>query len=149
MSELRRLDRLYQDIVLDHYRNPRNSERLSQPSAEASIDNPFCGDEVTVQLDAQGETVDPVAVFGRGCSISQASASLMSETITGKSSREIREIAGAFHRLMRGECLSDREREALGELLALEDVRKYPVRIKCALLGWGALDDALDRLDRV
>ena len=142
------LDRLYQDVILDHYRSPRNVEPLEQFDAEAHIDNPFCGDEVDIQLRLGDGRVEAVSISGRGCSISQSSASLMGETIKGMTPAEARELAGIFTGLLEGAGPPEDDLAKIGDLVALEGVRQFPVRIKCALLAWAGLDDALRQLDK-
>lgn len=146
MQGLGELDSLYRDIILDHYRSPRNSSPLEDPDVEVEAANPFCGDEVKVQLKAADSVIESVSVAGRGCSISQSSGSLMSELVKGKTPDEARAIRGLFQGLMKGQALSEAQLLELGDLEALQGVRTYPVRIKCALLAWSALDDALKQL---
>ena len=144
------LEDLYREVILDHYRNPRHRTALTEPDAIAEGVNPLCGDEVTVELEFDGDRVTGVSVRGQGCSISQASASMMSEAVDGKTRREIAELAERFRAM-----LSDEEGDAagdpdtpgsvLGDLEALQGVRAYPVRIKCASLPWATLDDALQQ----
>lgn len=146
MRETEDLDELYRDVVLDHYRSPRNSEPLESPDAEGEAINPFCGDEVRVQLSLVDGLIDGVSITGVGCSISQASASLMGEAVKGKNLPETLAIVKAFRALMQGRSRSDDDAGGeidLGELMALEGVKRYPVRIKCSLLGWNALEDAV------
>lgn len=145
------LEDLYREVILDHYRNPRNRGHLEHPDAVAGGVNPLCGDEITIELDLEDDVVAAVAVDGQGCSISQASASMMSEAIKGRSRAEIKELADKFRALLsldEGEEIEidpDRPGAVLGDLEALQGVRKYPVRIKCASLGWTVLQEALDR----
>ena len=151
------LDNLYREVVLDHYRNPRGKGTLPTPPAEkAEGYNPYCGDEVTVYLEDQDGKVR-LAWEGVGCSISQASASMMARGVTGKSPAEARQLLVRFREMLdlHGERLAetaeasadlDRTRQAeLGDLMALEGVVKLPVRLKCALLPWTTLAEALDR----
>ena len=140
------LDELYQDVLLDHYRNPRRTERLENPDAEVDAINPFCGDEIHLQLHIDGDVVSEISVTGQGCSISQAAGSLLAEIIDGKTKDEARELRGLFRGLMMGEELSDEAADRLEDNLALQGVRRFPVRIKCALLSWSALSDALDKV---
>jgi nitrogen fixation NifU-like protein len=146
MQSLGDLDSLYREIILDHHRSPRNNELLAAPDVEVEAVNPFCGDEVKVQLKAANSTVEAISVTGHGCSISQSSASLMGEVVKGKSLEEALRVRRLFQGLMKGDQLSEEEFRELGDLEALQGVRKYPVRIKCALLGWSALEDALKKL---
>ncbi|MCH8101891.1 MAG: SUF system NifU family Fe-S cluster assembly protein [Chloroflexi bacterium] len=143
------LDELYRDIVLDHHRSPRNSECLESPDAQGEAINPFCGDEVRIQLSVADGRIDGVSISGVGCSISQASASLMGEAVKGKNLPEALAVLEAFRALMQGRFRSGDgavKEIDLGDLMALEGVKRYPVRIKCSLLGWTALEDAIKDL---
>ncbi len=142
-SGLGDLDELYESIILDHYRNPRHTDPLDSPDIDVEANNPFCGDEVHIQLDIEGDSVDGVSVSGQGCAISQSSASLLAEMLDGKSTEEAMEIVTLVRRMMRGDELTEEEQDELGDILALEGVKRFPVRIKCALLSWTALEDAL------
>ncbi len=137
------MDELYEEIILDHYRNPRNTAPVESPDIDLEVNNPFCGDEFQIQMKVEGDTVSQVGITGRGCAISQASASLLAELVEGKTSPEVRASVSAFRRLLKGEDVSEEERDMLGDIEALSGVRKFPVRIKCALLSWVGLDDAL------
>jgi len=135
------LDDLYRDIILDHYRHPRNKGRLDSPDIANQGENPLCGDEIEIGLKiADGRVVD-VGFSGHGCSISQASASMMTEAIKGKPIAEVEELVGEFQGMMRGEDAPDTEE--FDDLAALQGVRKYPVRVKCALLSWTTLAETL------
>ena len=144
------LEDLYREVILDHYRNPRNQGHLESPDAVAEGVNPLCGDEITIQLNFDGDRVTDVAIEGQGCSISQSSSSMMTEAIKGKSRAEIETLTGQFRDMMSLDGEVDigldpeRPGAVLGDLEALQGVRKYPVRIKCASLGWNVLQDALD-----
>ena len=142
-GSLDELNELYEAIILDHYRNPRNTEPVESPDIDLEVNNPLCGDEFHSQLKVDGDTISQVGITGRGCAISQASASLLAELVDGKTSAEVRTSVDAFRRLLRGEEVSEEERDMLGDIEALSGVRKFPVRIKCALLSWVGLDDAL------
>ena len=142
-GSLDELNELYEAIILDHYRNPRNTEPVESPDIDLEVNNPFCGDEFHIQLKVDGDTISQVGITGRGCAISQASASLLAELVDGKTSAEVRTSVDSFRRLLRGEEVSEEERDMLGDIEALSGVRKFPVRIKCALLSWVGLDDAL------
>ena len=143
------LEELYREVILDHYRNPRNKGHLETPQATAQGVNPLCGDEITIDVNFDGDVVSEVAVEGQGCSISQSSASMMTEAIKGKTREEIDELVEKFRLMMNldadGEVGLDPERPGavLGDIEALQGVRKYPVRIKCASLGWNTLLEAL------
>jgi nitrogen fixation NifU-like protein len=130
-------DELYRDIILDHYKNPRNKGDLDPADVRVNANNPLCGDEVTItlRLDASGGTVDALHFSGRGCSISQASASMMTEQVEGRSVAEALKVINRFKEMMLAEGTPDE----LGDLEALQGVKKYPVRIKCAVLPWNSL----------
>jgi len=137
------LDELYRDIILDHYRHPRHRGSLAAVTASHEGLNPLCGDEVTVELVVKDGQIADVAYKGSGCSISQSSASMMTEAVLGKSVGEARELSDAFTSMMRGNDGVDPE--TLGDLEALSGVRKFPVRVKCATLAWHTLDEALSQ----
>ena len=146
------LEELYREVILDHYRNPRNKEHLEDPQATAQGVNPLCGDELSIELKLKDDVVSEVAVIGQGCSISQASGSMMAEGIVGKSVADIRELTHRFKVMMsieEGNNPVDPERPGavLGDLEALQGVRKFPVRIKCADLPWTTLEAALAEAD--
>ena len=154
------LEDLYREIILDHYRSPRNRGELSVPPARrAEGFNPLCGDEVVLYLDVEGDNVADVKIAGQGCSISQASASMMSAAIKGKPVDEVRRIIRAFKALMsihEHKLEGDGDEQALaeeladvrlGDLEALQGVVKFPVRIKCATLAWNTLQQGLDEPD--
>ncbi len=144
------LEELYREVILDHYRNPRNKGRLEHPQASAQGVNPLCGDEITIEVSFDGDKVSEVAVDSQGCSISQSSASMMTEAIKGKSREEINELVGRFRQMMSLDAGDDpgldpeRPGAVLGDIEALQGVRQYPVRIKCASLAWNTLLEALD-----
>jgi nitrogen fixation NifU-like protein len=108
--------------------------------------NPFCGDEIHMQIGMEDNTLSEISVTGQGCSISQAAGSLLTEIVRGKSSAELRELRETFRAMMTGEELSEEQQDLLDDSLALQGVRRFPVRIKCALLSWTALIDALDKV---
>jgi nitrogen fixation protein NifU and related proteins len=141
------LEDLYREIILDHYRTPRNRGELPPPAAHAVGHNPLCGDEIDVYLQIEGDTVTDVKVGGQGCSISQSSASMMSQAIKGKSVAEVRALVRRFKGMMSiDEEAPEGEPEAevkLGDLEALQGVVKFPVRIKCATLAWNTLLEAM------
>jgi len=140
------LDDLYREIILDHYRTPRNRGELPDPAIKAEGFNPLCGDEITVYLDVEDGVVKDIKISGQGCSISQASSSLMSAAVKGKTIDEAREKILTFKRLMGLEEAVDDEPinlRKLGEIAALAGVVKFPVRIKCATLAWNTLTEAL------
>jgi len=137
------VDELYGEIVLGHYHKPRNRGSLKQPSASAEVDNVFCGDEVKLDLTIQDDRITAVRFLGRGCSISQASASMLTEAIMGLSLDAAEAMFASFKGMMLG---SDQVRaNSLGDLEALRGVRRFPARVKCAMLAWNALQQALDQ----
>ena len=131
----------YREIVLDHFQRPRNRRELEDADIHEHIDNPLCGDQVTVYANLHDGTLVEVSFTGRGCSISQASASMLTEQLTGKSRDEAEERIDAFLEMMRTE-----EKEELGELAALKGIVQTPNRIRCATLAWDAMGRALSRL---
>ena len=145
------LEDLYREIILDHYRTPRNRGELPTPPAVvAQGHNPLCGDEITVYLQVDDDRVSDVKVAGQGCSISQSSASMMSQAIKGKSVPEVRALVRKFKSMMSiEEASADDNGEPpsadveLGDLEALQGVVKFPVRIKCATLAWNTLLESL------
>ena len=135
-------DGLYGDLILQHFRNPRNRRPVEDAQVEVEEFNPFCGDRVQLQikLDAEGRVCE-LSALSEGCSIIQASASMMSDYLKGKSLDEIEALAERFRQMMRGN--SEDSADGLGDLEAFEVVRQYPVRIKCALLPWTALEEGV------
>ena len=136
------LDDLYQQLILDHYRNRRNRGRLDHPSATVEDNNPLCGDEIKLDILIEDGRITAIAHEGEGCSISQASASMMSEAVKGLTAAEALELVEHFRLMMHGEAEGDEDR--LGDAISLEGVAKYPVRIKCALLSWMAVREAVE-----
>ena len=134
---------LYQELILDHYRKPRNKGKLENADATIEMRNPLCGDEVDLQVIYDGDTIGDVKFSGRGCSISQASASMMTQIIKGKSREEIDALRAKFRDLIMGD-LAIAGDKSLGSLRALSGVSKFPARVKCALLAWNALETALE-----
>jgi nitrogen fixation NifU-like protein len=133
---------LFQQLILEHYKNPRNRGELPDASAVVFMNNPSCGDEVTLQLRFEDSRVTDARFVGHGCSISQASISMMTSLLKGKTRAEAESLIDRFTRMMHGDVEMARDR-ALGDLRALAGVSKFPVRVKCALLGWNALEEAL------
>lgn len=135
------LDDLYQELILDHYRRPHHRGTLAEPSISVEQNNPLCGDHLQITVRVQDGRIADIAHDGEGCSISQASASMMSDAVLGHTPDEALAVIEHFRRVMHREALPDEEQ--LGDAVALEGVNKYPVRIKCALLSWMALKDGL------
>ena len=136
------LEELYKEVILDHYRAPRNKGRLDPHDVALERNNPLCGDEIELFVHFEGDTLDGIAFEGKGCSISQASASMMTEKVKGLPAKDAGALADSIKRMMAGE--EEGDPEALGDLVSLKGVVKYPVRIKCALLGWNTLVEALE-----
>jgi nitrogen fixation NifU-like protein len=138
------LTELYQDMILDHNKRPRNFGRLAAANRSASGDNPLCGDRIDLELEIQDGRIEDIAFTGAGCAISTASASLMTEAVKGRPLAEAEALAERFRALMRGEGPAGEE---LGGLAALTGVRAYPMRVKCATLPWHTLRSALAGAD--
>jgi nitrogen fixation NifU-like protein len=141
------LEDLYKEVILDHYRTPRNKGRLDPHDIALERNNPLCGDELELFLKFDGETLEGIAFEGKGCSISQASASMMTEKVKALSVKDAGEMAESIKRMMAGE--EDGSAEELGDLVSLKGVVKYPVRIKCALLSWNTLLEALEESGKI
>ncbi|HZE98539.1 MAG TPA: SUF system NifU family Fe-S cluster assembly protein [Planctomycetota bacterium] len=131
---------LYQEIILDHYKKPRNAGRLEEPTCSASGDNPLCGDKISVSVKTTGDRLEDIRWKGAGCAISTASASLMSEAVKGKTRPEIDALFTRFHDMVTGKGGS----EGLEKLEVFSGVSEYPVRVKCASLAWHTLKAALE-----
>lgn len=136
------LEALYQEIILDHYKNPRNFGKLDETRARAHYENPSCGDQIDLQIIVnENHIIEDIRFSGRGCAISQASASLMTEAVKGKSVDHALSLYRSFQSLLTGEGEIETD---LGDLEALEGVKKFPVRVKCAMLAWTALKSLID-----
>lgn len=138
------LDSLYQETILDHYKNPRNQGVLNDAQASIHQENPSCGDQIDLRLVLDADNrIQTIKFVGHGCAISQASASMMTEAVEGKTLSEVREIIDNFRRMLlsQGKLTVD-----LGDLEALEGVKKFPVRVKCATLAWTALEKLLQQV---
>ena len=133
---------LYQEMILDHYRRPRNKGTLDNADATVEMKNPLCGDEIALQVVFDADGVGDLKFSGRGCSISQASASMMTQLVKGKRTEEIQVLRKRFRELMLGDQTASGD-ETLGSLRALSGVARFPARVKCALLAWNALESAL------
>jgi nitrogen fixation protein NifU and related proteins len=133
---------LYQEMILDHYRRPRNKGTLESADASVEMKNPLCGDEITLQVAFAADGVSELRFSGRGCSISQASASMMTQLVKGKSIEEIDALRRRFRELILGDQTAAAD-ERLGSLRAFSGVARFPARVKCALLAWNALETAL------
>jgi nitrogen fixation NifU-like protein len=138
MSDLREL---YQEMIFDHYRAPRNCRALADANHMAEGYNPLCGDQVTVYLKVENGVIEDLSFSGSGCAISTASASLMTEALKGKKVEEVEHLFGEFHQMVTG--ADDVPHEDLGKLEVLAGVREFPARVKCATLAWHTLHAAL------
>ena len=142
--ELNRLNDLYREAILDHRRNPRNHERLNAPDIEGDAINPFCGDEIHLQIALEEGRVADVGLQGEGCSINLAAGSMLTEAIQGKALDEVDALVGLFRSMMRGDAGAEAALRSEGDLSNLAGVRDYPVRIKCALLPLSALTQGIE-----
>ncbi|CAN5675123.1 SUF system NifU family Fe-S cluster assembly protein [soil metagenome] len=136
------LDDIYKEVILDHYKSPRNKRELPGAELQCHANNQLCGDEIPVFAHMQDDAVAEVTFQGAGCSISQSSASMMTEAVTGKPVASALELVGEFRGMMAGDVEPDED--SFGDLVALKGVVQYPIRIKCAVLAWDVLQDALD-----
>ncbi|WP_197745324.1 Fe-S cluster assembly sulfur transfer protein SufU [Candidatus Nitrosacidococcus tergens] len=137
------LESLYQEIILDHRKNPRNFHPMENADFYADGHNPLCGDRITVFLKMDGNTIEDISFQGDGCAISMSSASLMTEALKGKDEKEAKELFKQFHHLMTHEHVHAEEIESLGKLEVLAGVKEFPMRVKCATLAWHTFDSAL------
>ena len=140
------LNELYQEIILEHYKHPHNKGNLQQPDASAEGRNPMCGDEIKVSIEIDGNIIKDIRFDGSGCAISQASASVMTDSVKGMTLDQAREVMQAFsHMIKGGELISKIDHES--ELAAFQGVAAYPTRIKCAMLAWNALKKSLEQFE--
>ncbi len=140
------LDEIYKEVILDHYKNPRNKHDAPGATVSCTQNNPLCGDEITVLATVDGDTITEIAFQGAGCSISQSSASMMTEAVSGKRIEDAKSLAADFRGMMAGAV--DPDEDEFGDLVALKGVVKYPIRIKCAVLAWDVLQEALEGAGR-
>jgi len=146
MSELREL---YQSVILDHNKHPRNFGEIDGASHYADGFNPLCGDKIHVTLTLEGDIVKSVAFTGAGCAISTASASLMTESIKGKTVAQVMQLFDSFHELVTGDTKIEVGAPGLGKLAVFGGVREFPVRVKCATLAWHTMKSALEGSDEI
>ena len=146
MSEL---SELYQQVILDHNKKPRNFRKLENANYSAEGYNPLCGDQLVVYLDLENDLVKDVAFEGSGCAISKASASMMTQAVKGKSREQAEKLFDEFHSMVTGELNEETEDNQLGNLKIFAGVREFPVRVKCASLPWHTLHAALNKKDQV
>jgi nitrogen fixation NifU-like protein len=135
------LDDIYKEVILDHYKNPRNKRELAGATRSCTRNNPLCGDEITVSVTERDGQLSDIAFTGQGCSISQSSASMMTEALMSKSIDDAETMIKQFRSMMAGETEPDEDE--FGELVALKGVVRYPIRVKCAVLAWDVLQEAL------
>ncbi len=141
MSDLRAL---YQEVILDHSKNPRNFRVLEDTSAKGDGVNPLCGDKVTIYLHLNGETIEDISFQGSGCAISTASASMMTQRLKGKTLDEVGEVFDQFHGLLTAAIGEEPDGDKLDKLTVFSGVREFPMRVKCATLAWHTLQAALE-----
>jgi nitrogen fixation NifU-like protein len=146
MSEL---SELYQQVILDHNKKPRNFGKLDAANHSAEGFNPLCGDQLTVYLNLEHDTVKGVAFEGSGCAISKAAASMMTQAVKGKSKEQAENLFHEFHSMVTGELNEETEENSLGNLKIFAGVREFPVRVKCATLPWHTLHAALNKQDQI
>jgi nitrogen fixation protein NifU and related proteins len=139
------LDDLYRDIIMDHYRYPRGKKELADPDIKNEGQNPVCGDQIEVALKISGDRIEDISVDCMGCAISVASGSMLADIIQGKTLAEVKAIAGAIKSILKGD--EPPVGIELGDLEALSGVKKFPVRVKCALLSWTTLVDAIETME--
>lgn len=135
------LESLYQELILKHYRDPRHRGALASPDASIRMKNPSCGDEIGLYLRVRDGRIDALRFDGEGCSISQASASMMASLLEGRTIEEAAGLARRFTEMLHGDAAASKD-PSLGDLRALGGVARYPVRVRCALLAWNALEEA-------
>jgi nitrogen fixation NifU-like protein len=138
------LRELYQQVILDHHRKPRNFHKLERANKQADGYNPLCGDKVSVYLEVENGIIRDAGFIGAGCAISTASASMMTESLKGKTLSEAETLFDRFHKLVTGDAAADSDASALGKLAVFSGVREYPVRVKCASLAWHTMHAALE-----
>ena len=136
------LDNLYQEVILDHYKNPQNKKLVREYDAQVHHINPSCGDEITLNVSLDGQSIRNISWDGVGCSISQASVSILTDLLIGKTMEQAQEISDSFMHLMQSKGTEKGDENVLEDAVALAGVSQYPARIKCALLGWMAFKDA-------
>ncbi len=133
---------MYQELILDHYRRPRNKGELEGEHKTVAMKNPLCGDEVYLHLSLEDDRVNGISFTGRGCSISQAAASMITQAVKGKTSDEAESLGARYREMIMGNADAAQDK-SLGQLRALSGVSKFPARVKCALLAWNALEEGL------
>ena len=142
MSDLKAL---YQEVILDHNKNPRNFKKLEDADCSVEGYNPLCGDHYTIFLKLDGEVISEIAFQGYGCAISKASASVMSTVLKGKTREEAEALFEKFHHLVRGEMKNETGIDELGKLAAFSGISEFPARVKCAILPWHSMKNAIEK----
>ena len=133
---------MYQELILDHYRRPRNKGEIEGEHKTIAMKNPLCGDEVYLHLSLEDDKVENISFTGRGCSISQAAASMITQAVKGKTADEAEALGVRYREMIMGDATAAQDK-SLGQLRALSGVSKFPARVKCALLAWNALEEGL------
>jgi nitrogen fixation protein NifU and related proteins len=146
MSEL---SELYQQVILDHNKKPRNFRKLENANHTAEGYNPLCGDHLTIYVNVADDAVQEIAFEGSGCAISKAAASMMTQAVKGKTREQTKELFKEFHSMVTGELDEETEENSLGNLKIFAGVRDFPVRVKCATLPWHTMQAALNKQERV
>jgi len=139
------LDDLYQEIILEHYKEPKNQGTVSDANVQVEGRNPFCGDEIKLSMLVKDGLVEDVKFLGSGCAISQSSASLMTEQIKGKTVAQVKELFNEFGHMVRGEEHAHEHIHEMDELSAFQGVSSYPTRVKCAMLAWNAMKEGIEK----
>ena len=146
MSEL---SELYQQVILDHNKKPRNFRKIEAPTHTAEGHNPLCGDQLTIYLDLENDQVQDVSFEGSGCAISKASASMMTQAVKGKTKQQAEDLFKEFHAMVTADSDQSESDSGLGNLRIFAGVREFPVRVKCATLPWHTLHAALNKRESV
>src|SRR3984893_5903835 len=149
LYEMSELSELYQQVILDHNKKPRNRRQIETANHKAEGYNPLCGDQLTVYLSLEDDAVQEIAFEGSGCAISKAAASMMTQAVKGKSKQEAEKLFKEFHRMVTGELDEEVEANSLGNLKIFAGVRDFPVRVKCASLPWHTMHAALNNTELV
>ncbi len=140
------LEELYQDLIIDHSKHPRCFGCINNPDATAKLFNPLCGDQINLCVKIEDNKIKKITFSGKGCSISQASASMMCELLEGKTIEEVKKLSELYQEMLKGEK-EEKDLDELGDIVALSGVRKFSARIRCAMLGWEAVKRALDEYE--
>ena len=149
ITQMSELSELYQQVILDHNKKPRNFHKLENANRKAEGYNPLCGDQLNIYLRIEGDQVQDVSFEGSGCAISKASASMMTQAVKGKSKAEVEALFDEFHRMATGELDAENEPNHLGKLTIFAGVRDFPARVKCATLSWHTMHAALNEQHKV